>query len=343
LLVALVLLVAGLGVLGFLTRQRLVVREDEMSLSLVTLGREWRRRRLDTTRFRTAVRARGRPGVELQVPGRSLVVTVESSEAAKWLEGEIVAAVHDARLPSSDERLSCPGCGGPVGPERELLTEQGLDCEHCGTGLLVTRGGIRLPPARLSDRLFDHPEHPAGEPERRGELRCWTLPSWASGHPHRLPLQVLFFVALEGLLLTLVWVAALAVPVLKPFALSVAVAVTVALVYLVGIWLRWTFGRERFELDASVLQHTVQVGPWSSRPVMIPLARILEVEGYDWLAEDTRGQSRPPLGDRARLRVRTATDEHCFDLVGEWKLGAVADIIATLRPRLTDLGREVAP
>jgi hypothetical protein len=43
------------------------------------------------------------------------------------------------------------------------------------------------------------------------------------------------------------------------------------------------------------------------------------------------------------LRVRTATDEHCFDLVGEWKLGAVADIIATLRPRLTDLGREVAP
>jgi hypothetical protein len=154
---------------------------------------------------------------------------------------------------------------------------------------------------------------------------------------------MLLFVALQGIMLTLVWVPALAVPVMKTFALSAAAAVTVALVYLVGPWLRWTFGRERFQLDGSVLQHTVQVGPWSSRPVRIPLARILEVEGYDWMAEPTPGQGTPPPAlDRARLHVKTATDEHRFDLVGEWKVSAVADIIATLRPRLIDLGRDVA-
>jgi hypothetical protein len=341
-LVVFVLLVAGIGLLGFLTRQRLVLRENELCLSRVTLGREWHRRRLDTTRLLTAIRAYGRPTVELQVPGSTHLVKVESAEAAKWLEGEILAAVRDARMPTSAERMSCPGCGGPMGLERELLAAQGLDCEHCGTGLVVTGGGIRLPPVRLSFRLFDHPEHPAEAPERRGEVLCWTLPSWASGHPGRLPLQVLLFVVLEAVLLAAVWIPALAVPVLKPFAISVAVAATGTMVYLVGLWLRWTFGRERFELAGSVLQHTIRVGPWSSRPVRIPLARILEAEGYDWLAEDSRGQSSPPPGDRARLRVQTATDEHCFDLVGEWKLGAVSDIIAALRPRLVDLGREVA-
>lgn len=78
-------------------------------------------------------------------------------------------------------------------------------------------------------------------------------------------------------------------------------------------------------------------------PYRAPWPRILQVEGYDWLAGRTPGEGGPPPPlDRARLRVKTATDEHCFDLFGEWKLGAVADIIATLRPRLTDLGREVA-
>ena len=121
------------------------------------------------------------------------------------------------------------------------------------------------------------------ESSEAAELLRWTMSSWARRHLLRLLLQVLLLVALQGLLLTLVWVPALPVPVMKSFALSVAAALTVALVYLVGIWLRWTFGRERFDLDASVLQHTVQVGPWSSRPVRIPLVRILEVEGYDWM------------------------------------------------------------
>lgn len=96
-------------------------------------------------------------------------------------------------------------------------------------------------------------------------------------------------------------------------------------------------------IDATVLQHTVQIGPWSSRRIRIPLARILAVKGYDWVAEPTPGKGKPPPPlDRARLRIETATDEHCFDQVGEWKLGAVSDIIATLRRRLTELGRDVA-
>jgi hypothetical protein len=42
------------------------------------------------------------------------------------------------------------------------------------------------------------------------------------------------------------------------------------------------------------------------------------------------------------LRVTTATAEYDFDLVGEWKLAAVRDLLAALEKRFALLGREVA-
>jgi len=161
---------------------------------------------------------------------------------------------------------------GDGAQEQVVEHSHSLRCAVCGAGNRLSTGA-------RSHGWFRCAHCGAGAPVPG----VWTLPSWARGHPLRLPLQVRLFVALQGLLLTLVWVPALAVPVMKPFALSVAAAWPVALAYMVGVWLRWTFGRERFDLDASVLQHTVQVGPWSSRPVRIPLVRILEVEGYDWM------------------------------------------------------------
>jgi DNA-directed RNA polymerase subunit RPC12/RpoP len=339
-LLALVLTVAGLGTLGFLTRQRLVIRNGDLSLSWVTLGVEWRRRRLDTGRFRAGARTKGRAGVELQTPGGSLCMRVESADAAAWLEREVLAAVSDARTPAEGVPLACPGCGGPVADERELRTTGGLDCEHCGTGLVATRGGIGLPPARLSDRLRTHPKHPEPLRDGQGSTLSWTLPSWASGHPVALWGHVLLLAGFLGLMLTLAWLPALAAPVLRAFAVSAAVAVTMALAFLTWLWLRWTFGWERFRLDGTVLQHDITVGPWRSKTLRIPLARVLSVDGYDWLAERAFGEtSTSPPRDRARLRVKTATAEYDFDLVGEWKLGAVRDLVAVLGERLALLGR----
>lgn len=88
-----------------------------------------------------------------------------------------------------------------------------------------------------------------------------------------------------------------------------------------------------------MLEHDVTVGPWRSKTLRIPLARVLSVEGYDWLAEFGPTSTAPPR-DRARLRVETATAEYDFDLVGEWKLGAVRDLVAMLGERLALLGRQ---
>jgi len=340
-LLAFVLTVAGLGTLGSLTRQRLVIREGDLSLSWMTLGIEWYRRQLDTRRFRTVVRKKGRAGVELQTPGRSLMVWVETADAAVWLEREVLAAVSDARTPATRAPLACPGCGGPVASEGELRATGGLNCEHCGTGLVATRGGIALPAVRMSDRLRTHPKY--SEPLRvgRGDTLSWTLPSWASGHPVALWGHVLLLAGFLGLLLSLAWLPALATPVLRAFAVSGAVAVTIALAFLTWLWLRWTFGRERFRLDGIVLQHDIEVGPWRSKTIRIPLARVLSVEGYDWVTEKALGETRTtPPRDRARLRVVTATAVFDFDLVGEWKLGAVRDLMAALGERLVLLGRE---
>jgi hypothetical protein len=72
----------------------------------------------------------------------------------------------------------------------------------------------------------------------------------------------------------------------------------------------------------------------------LPTRQWCAAEGYDWVAENLDAEA-PPKGarDRARLHVRTAVGEHRFDLLGEWKVPAVKELIAALPERLRELGR----
>jgi hypothetical protein len=81
----------------------------------------------------------------------------------------------------------------------------------------------------------------------------------------------------------------------------------------------------------------------SRRTTRIPLGRVLLVDGYDWAAEEANVDLGDRPVDRARLRVRTGVDQHDLDLVGEWKVLAVRDLIAALPKRLEAIGRSLEP
>ena len=131
--------------LGYFSKQRLAVSQDSVDAWWVTFGIAWHHRRMTTQRFKVTVRTVRPRGVLLRSPGQRLMVRLGNDESARWLEGELASAVQDARESASSDVVPCPGCGGPVASERELRDARGVECPHCGTGLVQTGGGIAMP------------------------------------------------------------------------------------------------------------------------------------------------------------------------------------------------------
>lgn len=325
-------------------RQRIEVGPERIDVWWTSFGLRWNHRHLDTRRFRTRAKIEGRSGVALETPAGEVFVWVEGETAVRWLQHEIEAAVEDAHSWESLDMVPCPACGGPVTAEKTLRDEGGAECPHCRTGLLHTGGGIALPAAEIGHRLAVPDGAEAARPRRRDGLLEWTGRSFFSCHPWasllvNLPLSMAFDVAVLGFFVWAIW----ATPVAK------VVVTTLGLVAVYGLcevnlsFYAWVFGRHRFRLGPTRLEHEMFIGPWLAARHGIALARLVSLEAFNRIIElGGDGDTVRAESQRLALAVQTAVRKLELEVYGRENRPMVRALVEALPERLEALGRRVS-
>lgn len=336
--VAVTLLLAAWGIsyLFVKTRQELAVRADRVEFCLRTFGRKWRQRGLATEKFRTLPYYDGRTGVELRALQGRIFIRIEGVESIRWLEREIQAAIRDA-AGSASTWLACPGCGGPVAPEKALKEAGGIDCPHCLTGLVQTEGGIALPAVDISMRRIDGDEAEAPASQRRETVTEWCSPPWSQQHPIAAPINLLVIFALCAGVVVAAWWGVFATPALEVVAAAVALGLTFAVPKAFMEALLWLYGAHNFRFSARALEHSVRLGARVYKRRAIPLLRLLSLDASrDRMIEDSS-----VLSDAINITARTATREISFDVYGTHMQSVVRAIFTEASARIEALGRKV--
>ncbi len=343
-LIGLLALIGVVILVGSSTRQRLAVSDGRVDLWWVTAGIAWRHRRLETERFHTSSIVRGRSGVRIRAPGGRLFVWMPGLESVRWLEREIVAAVKDARKSRSADRVACPGCGGPVAEEKDLLQQGAIECPHCQTGLVQTGGGLAMPPARIGHTLRVADGESAavsrrdGDGDGDGDARVWTIPPWCHLHPLATPFNVLGALAIDATVIGFGAWAVWATPIFKVVAGGVALLLSVGTLIGTRSLFVWVFGRHTFRIDPRYLDHLVHIGPWRCRQHRIPFSRLVSLEAGQEVHR-LEGEDFP--NQQFRLVAEMAVTTVRMELYGLHVPPILRAVVEAIAARLEALGREV--
>lgn len=151
-----------IGVVGYLTLRRfrrahVKVTDDGRLRAWRQVG-PWRSEQKETTL--TLLRMRKEPTVAGANVAPSLVLSREpdvkieipfdSFRDRDWVAPRLVSGARATTAVDLERELTCDGCGGELGSCGELREANRITCPHCGTGLLYTHGGVRLPPLERS-------------------------------------------------------------------------------------------------------------------------------------------------------------------------------------------------
>jgi len=267
-----------------------------------------------------------------------LFVYLSEPDSRRWLEREIDEAILDARETELGDRLPCPGCGGPVVEAKAERHEGGLECSHCGTGLVRTRGGIAMPPVRIDNRLGPASKTKPPRPRRERDTLVWSAPPWCRTYPIATPFNVLglilFDAAVIGGSAWMVW----SVPVFKIIAGGVAFGLSLAALGATRSFFANVFGRNTFRLGALYLEHEIRIGPWRYERQRIPLSRVLHLDAR---LQTIQLDGRRVEGSAVELELKLATHSVLLEPFGRHVVPMVREVVEAVPQRLTAMGRSV--
>lgn len=322
--------VATLGLL--LVEQRILVTENRVEIWWKAFGLTLRHRRFGTHGLRMDARERWPRSLRLQpAHGPGVRVGTERDGEATELRLALEQAIAEARVSVAAETVTCPGCGGPVATPARIRDKGGLDCPHCGCGVVAVEGGVVVGPCVLGHDLYPARARPRTRTERGAGFVEWDLRSEFSLRPLVAAASWLalaaFGAGFAGLGAFVAWKS----EGWRAVGLLVAafLIVTGGALFVGG--LAWQFGRNRLRVDSTVLEHQLLLGPFRLRRRLVALPRLLAL----------RVVSTPSDVD---LDVETALEE--FKIALPHRLGeaeAVAlELLEELRARVEALKRAVS-
>ena len=318
--------------LQLFVKQEILVTQNRLEAWWRLSRFKMRKRRVGTHGLKLEPKGGRFQGLRLRPRGAKPVVMRTSSETQSLtLQHELEQAIEETRVGvGADEAVTCPGCGAPVATPMEVIEEGGVECCHCGSGLLATKGGVVLQAASLTLSTRPLDESLKLDRRRHRDALEWRLRPELLARP-----LVALGMMLAGLLLGGAAIAfGLLFLIVGATWRSFGAILAIVFVPLGLSFLAWMFvsaiGRHRLRLDSAVLQHEIRLGPVRVWRRVVPLARLRSLSG-----EGT------PAG--AGLKVQTAVREFAIDLPHLDGEGIVVadELFEGLAERLRDMGREV--
>jgi len=326
-------LVVVLAIGGFLlcrTEQVAQVVRGTVTLSYRLAGVTWRKRAVSTKQFRAAQLAKPK-SAQLRALNGALRVRFEEAASANWFVSEVTKAVSGSHRSSDDDNIECPACGGPLPTERNIRDDGGVDCLHCGTGLLHVEGGVILPAAILSCDLPGR-ALPTYRPETAHGRTTWRLPPWRVRQPVKANLS---FAVLTTVIALVLWGAlhltfstAVFRLALGTLALGVATGCAWAVWFMVGAW----GGVTELTVDTTAVSHLQRIGPFTWRRGTIALARLLSAAA-----------TLSPQKNAFMVEWQTANQvsvQVCLEMTPAIH-GVLHEFVDTIRSRLATAEREL--